>query len=83
MLESVKRFRDSITDEQRQDVKTVLGDELAQTFNSVLESETEQQVKERIGLFIAAVRKQPVKMFRLRRKLTDEQKVIVDGFLED
>ena len=82
MLEKIQELGDLVTREQISDLKKALGDDLYGLLDHAFDSETEDDAKDRIGVFVAAVKKSPVKMFKARSVLNDEQKAIIMGFLE-
>lgn len=83
MLEKIKTLRDSIDDEQFDEVSEILGDELYKLFLVALNSKEEETAKSRVRSFGTALRGHPMKAFRLYGRLSAEQKTIIQDLMED
>lgn len=82
MLDKVKRLKDSIQDEQFDEVAGILGADLFRLLWSALRSETEEDAKSRIREFGDGLRSHPLKAFGLYKLLNEEQKTIVQDLME-
>lgn len=83
MLEKLKTLRESITDEQRDALTDILGKDMKRLFFRALMSDDEEVAEKRIKKFSTALGKEPLKAFKLYKKMTKEQKAIVQEFMED
>ena len=83
MLGKLRELRESITESQREDLGEILGKDMKRLFFRGLASEDEETAKKRIGKFGAALRQEPTKAFRLYRKMSKEQRAIIQEFMED
>lgn len=83
MLQAVKELRESITIKQREEIDSILGDDLAQMLYLLLQSITYKEVEDRMRQFTALAKKSPVKILRMRRKLTAKQKSLIMQFIKD
>lgn len=83
MLEKVKKLSESMTPEQAETLRSTLGGALFDLLEFALESETEDEATERVAAFVAAAKKNLMKVLKARRTLTPEQRTIVMDFLDD
>lgn len=83
MIDQLNKLRESITNEQMDALKAILGEDTARLFRRALVSKDEETARKRVGKFSAALRKEPIKAFKLYGKMTKEQKAIVQDFMED
>ncbi len=83
MLEEVQELGDSVTRDQIHGLKDVLGNALYDLLDYAFESETEDEAKERVGVFVSAAKTSPLKLFEARKILSKNQMEIVMGFLGD
>lgn len=83
MLEKLKTLRESITEKQSEDLTEILGKDVKRLFFRALMSDDEAVAEKRIKKFSNALGKEPMKAFKLYKKMTKEQKAIVQEFMED
>jgi hypothetical protein len=83
MLEKVQQLGDSVTREQINKLKGTLGDELYGLLDHAFDSETEDEAKDRVDAFVSSAKKSPLKVLRVRKILSPEQKGIIMEFLGD
>lgn len=83
MIDSIEKLRNSITDEQKKTIRSVLGNDLADLLQQTLASETEDEAKRRSEDFVVAAKKHPFKMVKLFRNLTPEQKGIIHTMMPE
>lgn len=83
MLEELNKLRESITVEQMDTLKGILGEDMSRLFYRALVSKDEDIAKKRIAKFSEALRGDPTKAFRLYRKMSKEQKAVIQEFMED
>lgn len=83
MLEEIKKLKESIDDDQFEDVAKVLGDDLYKLFLIAISSKTEESARTRVKEFGDALKKHPIKAFKLYGRLRADQKVIIQHFIEE
>lgn len=83
MLSQLKKLNGSLSEDQRKDLRRVLGDDLYELFANAAESITEDEASQRVEKFAEAAGKSPLKVFKARKILTRSQKDIVLNFIKD
>jgi len=83
MLQILKELHKSITIEQRKEIDPILGDDLSRLLDLLLQTDTEEDAENRLREFKSLAKKSPVKVFKMRRKLTAHQKSLIMQLVED
>lgn len=82
MLESIKKLRDSMDDDQQGLVKAQLGDNGFALLQAIFSAEDEKSLSNRIGEFSKFLKKKPLKAINLYKSLDKEQKEIVKDIID-
>ena len=82
MLDKLEQLRNSITEQQRKELKVAAGDKLYQLLEATLASETEEIAKERLDELTKVISAKPVKAFALYEGLTSQQKDLVESLVD-
>ncbi len=82
MLEKVRKLRDSMNEDQREEIKEVVGEETYRLLSSLFGSTTETQAEERLEAVTNLVKNDPVKAFAFYERLTSEQKDLVTELVD-
>lgn len=82
MLEKVRQLRDSMKEDQREEIKEVVGEEIYSLLSSLFGSTTEPQAQERLEALTTVVKEDPVKAFAFYERLTAEQKDLVEELVD-
>jgi len=81
MLEEITKFSKSLTDDQKNAVEGMLGDSF-RSFLSLIQSNTEEEVSDRLLLFKKEVSALPIEtLLAIHGELTDEQRSILEDLL--
>lgn len=84
IIQEIKRLKSSITDDQKKEMAKALGDETMVIFENILQSTDEDTAYIHLAKFRVALRSNILKTLKVYRKiLTDEQRKIVEGFIDD
>lgn len=83
MLEKVQQLGDSVTRDQLKDLEKTLGEKLFSLLDHALDSEDEEEAESRVAAFVAEAKKSPIKVLKVRKILTPEQKDIVMELMGD
>lgn len=83
MLEEIKALKESIEDEQFNEVSDVLGGELYKLFLIALSSKTEDDAQSRVKSFGDALRGHPIRAFKLYGQLNEKQKTLIQDLMEE
>ena len=82
MLNDVKKLEESMTLDQTKRLKEALGDDLYKLLDIIFDSDSEEEVKAKIGNFVSAAKTKPFKIVKARKVLNEDQKEIIMKFLE-
>lgn len=83
MLEKIESLKQSIREEQFEEVQTVLGPELYELFVEALSSEEEDEAKDCVKRFSQALTRHPLKAFKLYGRMDSQQKKIIQDLMEN
>jgi len=83
MLDDIKKLGDTISIEQDRALKKDIGEELFKLLDSMLESETEDEARERVDIFISYIKKKPLRILKAKKILNEPQLDIILRFLGD
>jgi hypothetical protein len=83
MLEAVKELGESVTHGQLKELKEILGEDLFGLLDAAFDAESEEEAQERVAAFVDMAKKNPLKIFKSRRILEEQQKNLIMSFMEE
>jgi len=77
MLDKIKQLESSLSFHQEKQLKSILGKEIYDLFDELIDSETEDSAREKMIVFVSAAKKSPHRMLLAQKILSEEQSDII------